>query len=83
MTRRELFVFAGVLVVAIAILLLFGGAILWTRPLWFDELCCVVFVVRDATSPVDVIAKVACSWDYAPPLLHLVVWTTRCSSGGA
>ena len=80
MTRRELFAFVGILIVAIATLLVFGGGILWTRPLWFDELCCVVFVVRDASSPVDLIAKVARSWDYAPPLLHLIVWTVSRNS---
>ena len=62
------------LVVA-GILLLLDGAILWTRPLWLDEVCCTLFVVEDAKSPLDVIGRVARGEDYAPPLLHLLVWT--------
>lgn len=66
---------------AVAIVPLIGGSILWTRPLWFDELCCVAYVVEDA-SPVDVVQRVARSWDYAPPLLHLLVWPLARLTGG-
>jgi hypothetical protein len=82
MTRRELLVFVAVCAVAIALLPLFGGSVLWTRPLWFDELCCTVFVVKDASSPFDVIANVYRPGDYAPPLLHLIVWFVGWLAGG-
>jgi hypothetical protein len=82
MTRRELLVFVVVSAVAIALLPLFGGGVLWTRPLWFDELCCTVFVVKDSSSPFDVIANVYRPGDYAPPLLHLIVWFVGRLTGG-
>ena len=74
MTRREMMVALIAVAVAIAILALAGGSVLWTRPLWFDELCCVSYVVGDAGSPAEVVRRVAASWDYAPPLLHLLIW---------
>jgi hypothetical protein len=82
MTRRELLVFVVVCGVAIALLPVFGGAVLWTRPMWFDELCCTVFVVQDASSPFGVIANVYRPADYAPPLLHLIVWFVSRLAGG-
>lgn len=74
MTRREILAATAVLALVIALLPHVGGDILWTRPLWFDELCCVAYVVGDAASPAEVVRRVAHSWDYAPPLLHLIVW---------
>jgi hypothetical protein len=74
MTRREIMVTIIVIAAAVAILPFAGGAVLWTRPLWFDELCCVSYVVGDAGSPAEVVRRVAGSWDYAPPLLHLLIW---------
>jgi hypothetical protein len=82
MTRRELLFFLFGLGAAIAILAVAGGGVLWTRPLWFDELCCVVYVVGDASSPLEVLARIARSHDYAPPLLHLIVWSVARLSGG-
>ena len=82
MTRRELLAFVVVCVVAIALLPVFGGGVLWTRPMWFDELCCTVFVVKDSASPFDVIANVYRPGDYAPPLLHLIVWFVSRLAGG-
>jgi hypothetical protein len=82
MTRRELLLFLLGLGAAIAILAVAGGEVLWTRPLWFDELCCVVYVVGDASSPLEVVARIARSHDYAPPLLHLIVWSAARLAGG-
>jgi hypothetical protein len=67
---------------SVAALLIGGGAILWTRPLWFDEICCTLFVVEGASSPVEVIQRVARGEDYAPPLLHLMAWTAGKLGGG-
>jgi hypothetical protein len=82
MTRRELVLATTTVALVIAMLPLLGGSILWTRPLWFDELCCVTYVVGDAPSPVEVVRRVARSWDYAPPLLHLLVWPLARAGGG-
>jgi hypothetical protein len=82
MTRRELLVTLAVLAAGIALLAIAGGSVLWTRPLWFDELCCVSYVVSDASSPLEVVRRVAHSWDYAPPLLHLLVWPIARLAGG-
>lgn len=83
LTRREILAFVGVLALGIAALPLAGGAVLWTRPLWFDELCCVAFVVSDASSPIELISMIAAGrGDYAPPLLHLIVWPIARLAGG-
>lgn len=82
MSRREGLIAAAALAVGIAVLPLLGGGVLWTRPLWFDELCCVAYVVADAASPAEVVRRVAHSWDYAPPLLHLLVWPFARLAGG-
>ena len=82
MSRREKVIAAVGLAVGVAILPLIGGAVLWTRPLWFDELCCVAYVVTDAGSAAEVVRRVANSWDYAPPLLHLLVWPFARLAGG-
>lgn len=72
---RERSLVAGAFVAVAAVLLSAGGAVLWTRPLWFDEICCTLFVVEGAASPVEVVRRVAAGMDYAPPLLHLIVWS--------
>ncbi len=74
MSRRELLWVLVALAVAIGMLPLAGGAVLWTHPLWLDELCCTVFPTIGAASPVQVVANIARGQDYAPPLLHLLVW---------
>lgn len=66
----------------IAALPLLGGAVLFTRPLWTDEICCTLFPVEGASSPLEVIQRVARGQDYSPPLLHLMVWTTGRIVGG-
>ena len=38
-TPRELLLAALTLIAAIATLPLLGGTVLWTRPMWMDELC--------------------------------------------
>lgn len=82
MKRAETATAALVVAAGVLALAAFGGEVLWTRPLWFDELCCVVYVVSDASSPVEVAARVARSWDYAPPLLHLITWGAARITGG-
>ena len=82
MSRREGWVAAIVALLAITLIPLVGGSVLWTRPLWVDELCCVSYVVGGADSPAEVVRRVARSWDYAPPLLHLIVWPVVRVAGG-
>lgn len=82
-TRLELLMFVVFLSLGIALLPLVGGSVLWTRPLWLDELCCVSFVVADASSPAQIISTIArARGDYAPPLLHLMVWPIARLAGG-
>lgn len=81
-TARERSVVALTLAGIVAFLFAAGGEILWTRPLWFDEICCTLFVVEGASSPLDVVRRVARGEDYAPPLLHLMVWASGRIAGG-
>jgi hypothetical protein len=70
------------LVSTIGVLLAAGGGILWTRPLWFDEICCTLFVAEGASSPFEIVQRVARGEDYAPPLLHLMTWGAGKLAGG-
>ena len=81
-TAREAAIVFGGLALVIVALALAGGAVLWTRPLWFDEICCTLYVVGDASSPLEVIQRVARGEDYAPPLLHLMLWSAGRIAGG-
>src|SRR5207253_5898908 len=73
----------GALVLAIALLPLLGGGVLWTRPLWLDEICCTVYPVSNAATPLDVVRNIVVQReDYAPPLLHLIVWSVGRVAGG-
>lgn len=82
-TSRELLLFVAALAFLVALLPLLGGGVLWTRPLWIDELCCTVYPVIDAQTPGDVVATIAhAKGDYAPPLLHLMVWSAARLFGG-
>jgi hypothetical protein len=81
-TFREMLFAAAALGVAIALLPLLGGGVLWTRPLWLDEICCTLYPVLGASSPLEVIANIAFPKDYAPPLLHLIVWSVGWLTGG-
>ena len=74
-TSREVLSAVAVLGLAIALLTLMGGSVLWTRPFWLDEICCTLYPVLDASSAREVIANIAAPKDYAPPLLHLIVWS--------
>jgi hypothetical protein len=73
-TARERLLVVLALAASVGLLLIAGGSILWTRPLWFDEICCTLFVVEGAASPLEVVARVARGEDYAPPLLHVMAW---------
>jgi hypothetical protein len=82
-TAREVLFFVLALALAVALLPLLGGSVLWTWPLWFDEICCVLYVVDDATSPLQVLRNIIIKGeDWAPPLLHLIVWTVGRLTGG-
>lgn len=81
-TAREVSFVVLTLSLAVALLPLLGGRVLWTWPLWFDEICCVLYVVDDATSPLQVVQNIIRGEDYAPPLLHLMVWTVGRLTGG-
>lgn len=81
-TARELLWVVAALGLAIALLALLGGGVLWTRPFWTDEICCTLYPVLDASSPLEVIARIAAPKDYAPPLLHLIVWSVGRLTGG-
>jgi len=81
-TSREVLSAAAVLGLAIAVLPLVGGSVLWTRPFWLDEICCTLYPVLHASSAREVIANIAAPKDYAPPLLHLIVWSVGRLTGG-
>jgi hypothetical protein len=81
-TSRELLWVAAALGLGIALLALLGGGVLWTRPFWTDEICCTLYPVLGASSPLEVIARIAAPEDYAPPLLHLIVWSVGRLMGG-
>jgi hypothetical protein len=81
-TGRERLLAVFAVAVAIGALFPAGGVVLWTRPLWFDEICCTLFVVEGAASPIEVVARVARGLDYAPPGLHLMAWTAGRIAGG-
>ncbi|HYC49712.1 MAG TPA: hypothetical protein VEB19_01260 [Gemmatimonadaceae bacterium] len=79
MSRREL----AYLVMALAggtIALLSVSGVLWTRPLWMDELA-TAWVTAHA-SPVDVVRHIARGGEWSPPAYHLLVWIVRQLSGG-
>lgn len=82
MTRRELLAWVAALAVAIGVLPFVGGGVLWTHPLWLDELCCTVYPVEHAATPVQVVANIAHRQDFGPPLLHLIVWAVARVGGG-
>jgi hypothetical protein len=67
------------LVGASALLSALGGGVLWTRPLWMDEL--VTLFLTSHRSFRDMIANVSAGGDWAPPLLHAVVWSVRRVTG--
>src|SRR5437764_807750 len=81
-TSREVLSAVGALALAIALLPLLGGGVLWTRPLWLDEICCTVYPVSNAATPVDVVRNIVHREDYAPPLLHLIYWSAGRVAGG-
>ncbi|HEX7939737.1 MAG TPA: hypothetical protein VF483_12195, partial [Gemmatimonadaceae bacterium] len=80
--RKERALVAVTLCLAVGVLPLVGGGVLWTRPLWLDEICCTLYPVMGASSPVDVVRNVAHRGDFAPPGLHLMVWSVGKLAGG-
>ena len=72
-TARETAVAAAVTVIAVGLFLVLSDPVLLGRPYWYDELCCTMFAVQDASSPLDLFRYVR-RQDVAPPLLHTMVW---------
>src|SRR5688572_23673915 len=73
--RETLFVALGLAGLFTFMLLLSDGDILFTRPLWVDEVWTVL--VSGQASPVDVIANLANGADGGSGLVHLSVWALQ------
>lgn len=78
-SKGELGIVLGVILATLVALPLVGAGALWTRPLWMDELC-TVFVSSHASLR-EVIANIAAGGDWAPPALHVIVWSARRLAG--
>lgn len=77
---REIALLAlGLAIVALVFLFLADGGVLFTRPLWTDELHTVLLASR--STPFAVIDDLAHGADYGPPLLHLATWLIRVVTG--
>lgn len=70
MSRRELAVVAVALAAVVAALPLVGGAVLWTRPFWMDEIA-MFFLTSEPLG--EMLRLVARGGDWNPPTLHLLV----------
>ena len=71
--RRDIVAFAIALVaLTILLVLLSTGGVLFSRPLWADEIQ--TMMAASHASPLQVIADLLYPVDHGPPLLHLVVW---------
>jgi hypothetical protein len=81
LSKREVLVCAAVLACGLAVLPFVGGSVLWTHPLWLDELCCTL-IPTEAASPAGVVTNILHRQEMAPPLLHLIVWTVKTVAGG-
>lgn len=80
-TRQELGALALALAIVIALFLfLTDGGVLFTRPLWTDELHTVLLASRP--TPFAIVSDLANGADYAPPLLHVTTWLVRVLVGG-
>src|SRR6185503_20211773 len=55
------------------------GAVLFSRPLWTDELHTALLAGR--SSPLAVLSDLANGADYGPPLLELATWLLRVVAG--
>jgi len=71
--------FAGALAVVVALLALVGGSVLWTRPLWMDEVA--MYFLTGEASPVRMLRLIGQGGDWNPPTLHLVVWSVMRLTG--
>ena len=65
--------------VTLLFLFLADGGVLFTRPLWTDELHTVLLASRSTAA--GVISDLAHGADYGPPLLHLGTWLMRVATG--
>lgn len=71
--RAEVFAVAAAMILLFVVeVLISGGSILFSRPLWLDEVHSVL--AASHASPIAVVHDVARGPDHAPPLLHLVEW---------
>lgn len=73
--RETLVVALGLAALFALVLLLSDGAILFTRPLWVDEVWTVL--VSDQSSPVDVFAALSQGADGGSGLVHLSIWALQ------
>jgi hypothetical protein len=73
--RETLYVALGLVVLYTFMLFLSDGSILFTRPLWVDEVWTVL--VSGQSTPSDVISSLAQGADGGSGLLHLAVWALQ------
>lgn len=69
-SRRELALLVAALAVVVGILPAVGGSVLWTRPLWMDEIA-MYFLTSEPTG--EMIRLIGRGGDWNPPTLHLIV----------
>ncbi len=65
--------FGAALLGAVVLLAALGGAVLWTRPLWMDEVA--MFFLTSEATPAGMLRLIGQGGDWNPPTLHLVVWS--------
>lgn len=76
LTRLELAAFAvGLVALTFTVVFFSDGGILFSRPLWSDEIQTVM--VASHGSPGAVLSDLIYGVDHGPPLMHLVVWGVR------
>jgi hypothetical protein len=62
----------GLIVLTVLLVFLSDGSVLFSRPLWADEIQ--TMMVASHASPVAVLSDLVHGVDHGPPLLHLTVW---------
>jgi hypothetical protein len=69
----------GLLALTFVVLFLADGGLLFSRPLWSDEIQTLMVVSHP--SPATVLSDLAHGADHGPPLLHLVLWGVHAVAG--